>query len=133
MSPRYSHVTLVSRCPILQLSIDHNMNVKYQIKNKLDSKLVNVTLFYIRFNEVAAVQTNLARFYYQEFDGLLLWPRRRRCSANLFFSCTFVIKNEQIQGNLRLRLKGVTLTKNLTSQQSRKIENIINDLRRENK
>ena len=72
MSPRYSHVTLVSRCPILQLSIDHNMDVKYQIKNKLDSKLVNVTLFYIRFNEVAAVQTNLARFYYQEFDGLLL-------------------------------------------------------------
>ena len=51
--------------------------------------------------------------------------------------CSFhvlsVIKNEQIQGNLRLRLKGVTLTKNLTSQQSSKIENMINDLRRENK
>ena len=49
----------------------------------------------------------------------------------MFFSCTFVIKNKQIQGNFRLRLKGVTLTKNLTSQQPSKIENMINDLRRE--
>jgi len=55
---------------------------------------MNVTLFYIRFNEVANVQTNLARFHHQEFDGLLLLPRRRGCFANLFFSCTFVIKKQ---------------------------------------
>ena len=133
MSPKYSHLTLVSGCTILRLSIDHNMDVQNQIKNKLDSNLVNVTLFYIRFNEMANVRTDLARFYYQEFDGLLLLPRRRGCFVNLFFSSTFVIKNKQIQENFRLRLKGVTFTKNLASQQPSKIENMINDLIKERK
>ena len=33
--PRYSHVTLVSGCLFGQLSIDHNMDVHYQVKKRL--------------------------------------------------------------------------------------------------
>ena len=34
-SPQYSHVILVGGYPVLQLSIDHNTDVQYQVKHRL--------------------------------------------------------------------------------------------------
>ena len=35
LSPQYSHVILVGGYPVLQLSIDHNTDVQYQVKHRL--------------------------------------------------------------------------------------------------
>ena len=34
-SPQYSHIILVGGYPVLQLSIDHNTDVQYQVKHRL--------------------------------------------------------------------------------------------------
>ena len=35
LSPQYSHVILDGGYPVLQLSIDHNTDVQYQVKHRL--------------------------------------------------------------------------------------------------
>ena len=67
LNPRYSRVTLVSRCPILRLSIDHTMDVQYQVDVLWSGWCLGL-------------QASKCGGRTDRFSHILL-PRRRKCFA----------------------------------------------------